>query len=74
MPRVTLVAEVRKMLGAGIPPVPPGEGDAVAGVIAAIVITLMLGVAVWTWIVSAKGHGRVARPTGVTRLRPVAVR
>jgi hypothetical protein len=62
------------MLGAGIPPVQPGEADAVAGIIAASVIVLLLGVAFWTWIVSAKGHGRVARPTGVTRLRPVAVR
>jgi hypothetical protein len=52
----------------------PAAGDGgTLGVVLAIAVMTVLAIGVAMWIRAMLGRGRVARPTGVNRLRPAAV-
>jgi hypothetical protein len=53
-------------------PAAAGDGGTV-GVAVAVAVMIALAIGVAVWIRGMLGHGRVARPTGVNRLRPAAV-
>jgi hypothetical protein len=61
------------MLGIPISPLTTEAGNGVDPIVGIAMLVVVLGLSAWAIVVSIRGRGRIARPTGVTRLRPAAV-
>ena len=61
------------MLAIPMPPTVTGYGDGTDPIVGWVALGVVLALAVWAYFASAKGKGRVPRPTGVTRLSPSPV-